>query len=540
MRVTLRGRAADRRHAQGPDPAPDRRDRRGRRHRLCGRVCRQRHPRAAGRGPAHLCNLSIELGAKMGMVAPDETTFDYLAGPALRAQGRAVGRGRRGTGARCRAMPTPCSTARWRSTSTHDRAADHLGHQPRARDRRRPAASPIPATIADPEPARRHGGGARLHGPQAGRADRGHQVDWVFIGSCTNSRISDLRAAAAVARGRKVARGRARLGRAGLGDGEARGGGRGPRPRLPRRRLRMARARLLDVPRRQRRDRAAGPALRLDLQPQLRRPAGAAARARISPARRWPRPRRSPAPSPTCAGWGAEPWTSSPRSTAVAAPIMRENIDTDVIIRIERLVGNSVRGTLGQWAFTAAALPAGRHRRTPSSSLNREPYRGAQILLTGVNFGCGSSREGAVWALQEMGIRCVIALELRRHLLQQLLPERRAARRARPGDGREPRARGGGEPGRRPHHRRSRGADRHRAVRHSATRSPSSRARREAPAGRPRRDRPDAASAIREIRALSGGATATERPWIYSRQQENERVANVSVASWPATASVPK
>jgi 3-isopropylmalate/(R)-2-methylmalate dehydratase small subunit len=40
--------------------------------------------------------------------------------------------------------------------------------------------------------------------------------------------------------------------------------------------------------------------------------------------------------------------------------------------------------------------------------LNREPYRQAEILVTGPNFGCGSSREGAVWALQEMGIRAVI------------------------------------------------------------------------------------------------------------------------------------
>ena len=92
---------------------------------------------------------------------------------------------------------------------------------------------------------------------------------------------------------------------------------------------------------------------------------------------------------------------------SVAAPILRENIDTDVIIPISRLVGNSVRGTLGQWCFTPLRYkPDG--SENPEFVLNREPYRGAQILLTGVNFGCGSSREGAVWALHEMGVRCVI------------------------------------------------------------------------------------------------------------------------------------
>jgi 3-isopropylmalate/(R)-2-methylmalate dehydratase small subunit len=93
--------------------------------------------------------------------------------------------------------------------------------------------------------------------------------------------------------------------------------------------------------------------------------------------------------------------------TAIAAPIMRTNIDTDVIIRIERLVGNSVRGTLGKWAFGSLRyLPDG--SENPEFVLNREPYRQAEILVTGPNFGCGSSREGAVWALQEMGIRAVI------------------------------------------------------------------------------------------------------------------------------------
>jgi 3-isopropylmalate/(R)-2-methylmalate dehydratase small subunit len=95
------------------------------------------------------------------------------------------------------------------------------------------------------------------------------------------------------------------------------------------------------------------------------------------------------------------------RLSAIAVPIMRSNIDTDVIIRIERLVGASIRGTLGKWAFGSLRyLPDG--SEDPEFILNREPYRNAEILVTGPNFGCGSSREGAVWSLQEMGIRAII------------------------------------------------------------------------------------------------------------------------------------
>jgi 3-isopropylmalate/(R)-2-methylmalate dehydratase small subunit len=95
------------------------------------------------------------------------------------------------------------------------------------------------------------------------------------------------------------------------------------------------------------------------------------------------------------------------RLDAIAAPIMHGNIDTDVIIRIERLVGTSVRGTLGKWAFGSLRyLLDG--SENPTFILNRDPYRRAEILITGPNFGCGSSREGAVWSLQEMGIRAVI------------------------------------------------------------------------------------------------------------------------------------
>ena len=93
--------------------------------------------------------------------------------------------------------------------------------------------------------------------------------------------------------------------------------------------------------------------------------------------------------------------------TGIAIPLMEANVDTDVIIPIQRLVGTGREG-LGVHAFERRRyLSEGVD--DPDFIPNREPYRGSPILLAAENFGCGSSREGAVWALMGMGVRCVIA-----------------------------------------------------------------------------------------------------------------------------------
>ena len=94
--------------------------------------------------------------------------------------------------------------------------------------------------------------------------------------------------------------------------------------------------------------------------------------------------------------------------TGVAVPLMRQNVDTDLIIRIERLVDNVGREGLGPFCFEQIRFkPDG--SENADCVFNQEPYRGAPIILARENFGCGSSREGAVWALKGMGIKAVIA-----------------------------------------------------------------------------------------------------------------------------------
>jgi 3-isopropylmalate/(R)-2-methylmalate dehydratase large subunit len=155
-------------------------------------------------GRMTLCNMAIEAGARLGLIAVDEVTIDYLrAAPSLPP-------------ATCGNAPSPAG-ARLHSDDGAEfdcvveiaggghPAAGHLGNV--ARDGRggRFAAFPTRPSRKRSAVARRHGTCAALHGAAAELPIRDIRLDKIFIGSCTNSRIEDLRAAAAIVRGRKLA-----------------------------------------------------------------------------------------------------------------------------------------------------------------------------------------------------------------------------------------------------------------------------------------------------------------------------------------------
>ena len=193
-------------------------------------------------GRMTVCNMSIEWGAKAGLIAPDQTTFDYIEGKPEAPKG----------------ADWDAALAHWRTLVTDDgrhlrqgdrprrvrgHAVRHLGHQPRpgraagASASRRPTSSPTSPTGS--RPRRR----SSTWGSPPGTPMRDVAVDTVFVGSCTNGRIEDLRLAAAVLEGRTVAENTRLLVVPGLGAGPPAGRGRGARQGLPGRRRRVARRR---------------------------------------------------------------------------------------------------------------------------------------------------------------------------------------------------------------------------------------------------------------------------------------------------------
>ena len=100
----------------------------------------------------------------------------------------------------------------------------------------------------------------------------------------------------------------------------------------------------------------------------------------------------------------------------LTVPLMRANVDTDAIIPKQFLKSIKRSGfgvnLFDEWRYKDAGYPgqdASTRIPNPDFVLNEPRYQGAQVLLAGENFGCGSSREHAVWALDDYGIRTVIA-----------------------------------------------------------------------------------------------------------------------------------
>jgi 3-isopropylmalate/(R)-2-methylmalate dehydratase small subunit len=95
--------------------------------------------------------------------------------------------------------------------------------------------------------------------------------------------------------------------------------------------------------------------------------------------------------------------------TAIAAPLLRDHIDTDSIIPSREIKSVGKQGLrLGLFAGWRYRAPDG-HEPNPDFVLNQPRFVGAKILISGENFGCGSSREHAVWALADQGFRAIIA-----------------------------------------------------------------------------------------------------------------------------------
>ncbi|PNY24212.1 3-isopropylmalate dehydratase [Tolypocladium capitatum] len=410
-----------------------------------------------------ICNMSIEAGARAGMVAPDETTFEYLKGRPLAP--------------RYGSDEWGAAVAFWRSLRSDPDARYDVDVFVDAEDivptvtwgTSPEDVVPITGAVPDPETfatdAKRATGRRMLEymGLAAGTPMEDIAVDKVFIGSCTNSRIEDLRAAAHVVRGRTVAANvkramvvpgsglvKAQAEREGLDRVFVDAGfewreagcsmclGMNPDILAPKERCAstsnrnfegrqgaggrthlmspvMAAAaaivgRLADV--RKLSDYAAAdphaharPHVdeRVDDSPHERDVIG------DQPQDSQPHTNTSVMPPAAAAAAAAS--AGLPKFLTlrgIAAPLDMANIDTDAIIP-KQFLKTIKRTGLASALFHALRYEADGSEK-PGFVLNQAPYRGAKILVcTGPNFGCGSSREHAPWALLDFGIKCVVA-----------------------------------------------------------------------------------------------------------------------------------
>ena len=404
-----------------------------------------------------ICNMSIEGGARAGLIAPDETTFEYIRGRRHAPQGAAW----------------DAAVANWRTLPTDEGA-----------DVRQERSSSMPTTL---EPMVTYGNNPGMGIPVTGRVPRpedledaqarrgleraleymgltpgqaiaGQPVDVVFIGSCTNSRISDLRLAASVLKDRHAADGvrlmivpgsqqvKAQAEREGLDEVFRAAGAE----------WREAGCSMCIA---MNGDQLDARAIRgQHVQPQLRGPPGQG-RPHVprQPAhgcreRHHRRRHRSPH-APGRGGPGdrrrrvlimAEPFRFF---TSAIVPLPAENVDTDQIVPARYLKVTDKEG-LAEALFRDYRFNEDGTRKDPPWLLDRPEMQGRQILLAGDNFGTGSSREHAPWALRSWGVRAILSTSFADIFKSNALKNGVLPIVDRPGHARRPVRDGGWRPGR--------------------------------------------------------------------------------------------
>jgi 3-isopropylmalate dehydratase small subunit len=315
-----------------------------------------------------ICNMTIEGGGRAGMIAPDRTTFDWVETRPGAPEDFAE------------------AVAYWKTLKTDEGAT--FDHEITV-----DASAVSPVITWGTNPGQVVPVAEAVPAPGGGHADAGAQARPRL------HRLLHQRPHRRPARGRGDDQGPPgrldgeRDGRPRLPAGRQAGRERRPRRDLPRRGLRLAHGRLLDVPGHEPGHPRAGRALRVDLQPQLRRPPGP----------RRPHPPRVPADGGRRRDRG--PLRRHPGVELVEAievikgrvtSLKRADVDTDQIIP-KQFLKRIERTGFGEFLFYDWAQEDG-------WSLPKNP-----ILATGPNFGCGSSREHAPWALQDYGFKAIVA-----------------------------------------------------------------------------------------------------------------------------------
>ena len=389
-----------------------------------------------------ICNMAIEGGARAGMIAPDDITFEYLKGRPMSPRGETWDR----------------AVEYWRSLAS-DAGAKYDQEIVIPASDIEPSVtwgtSPqdvvgITGVVPNPKDFDEARGKSMQRaldymGLTPGTKMQDVKVDKVFVGSCTNGRIEDVRAVAAVAKGKKVADGVYAMVVPGSGlvkeQAEAEGldvilkeagfdwrepgcsmclamnpdkllpgercastsnrnfegrQGNGGRTHLVSPAMAAAAAitgKLTDV-----RTLGSGVGLTGDDAPGKRESKDFLSGDLVV----------APAPAKKSAGAsGAGGMAKFTTLKGVAAAMELQNIDTDMIIP-KQFLKTIKRTGLGVSAFYEMRYDEEGKER-PDFVLNNEPYRNASILIAGNNFGCGSSREHAPWAINDFGIRCIIS-----------------------------------------------------------------------------------------------------------------------------------